>query len=290
MKFALGYANTVPHYDPVAARDLAVAAEESGFESIWTVEHLIWPHAYDSAYPYHRSGKMPGDPSTPIPDSLIWLTWVGAATSRIRLGTGVIILPLHEPLLLAQQAATLDLLTGGRLELGVGVGWLEEEFDAVGVPFGRRGRRTDDHIEAMRRLWASDDAAFDGDFVRFEGVASNPKPVNGTVPIVIGGHSSAAAKRAARLGDGFYPGPDSLDKLSAVLDTMREECERIGRDHDEIEVMSAYPGRLAEDFHQAVATMGALGVDRLIVPVGMVTRPSLEVGMENFKTLARSLD
>ena len=288
MKFALGYANTAPHHEPTAARDLAIAAEESGFESIWTVEHVTWPRAYESSYPYHHSGKMPGEPSSPIPDPLVWLAWVGAATSEIRLGTGVLILPLHEPLLLAKQAATLDYMTGGRLELGVGVGWLEEEFHAVGVPFDRRGQRTDEYIEALRNLWSSDDASYEGGSVSFGSVASNPKPVNGRVPIVIGGHSRAAARRAARFGDGFYPGPASLERLDEVLQALKDECEKAGRDACEIEVMSAYPGRLADDFESAVETMASHGIDRLIVPVGMVTRPSLDSGMETFRSLAAS--
>lgn len=282
MKYGLGYANTIPFTDPVPARDLAQATEEAGFESIWTVEHVIWPHDYDSEYPYHSSGKMPGKPSIPIPDPLVWLTWVAANTTRIRLATGVMILPQRNPLILAKQLATLDHLSGGRVELGVGVGWLEEEFNALGVDFTDRGARANEAIEAMRALWRDDSASYRGESVRFSDVAMNPKPVDGSIPIVVGGESRAAARRAARLGDGYYPGPDSLDKLQSAIDLLREECERAGRDPGEIEITTRFPGRFMEDPDAAVSALGSLGVGRVIVPVYEVTRPDLQTGMSAF--------
>lgn len=282
MKYGLGYANTIPFTDPAPARDLAQAAEGAGFESIWTVEHVIWPHDYDSAYPYHSSGKMPGNPSIPIPDPLIWLTWVAAHTTRIRLATGVMILPQRNPLILAKQLATLDHLSGGRVELGVGVGWLEEEFDALGVSFSDRGARANEAIEAMRALWREDPAGYEGSSVRFSDVAMNPKPITGTIPIVVGGESRAAARRAARLGDGYYPGPDSLDKLASAVELLHEECERAGRDPAEIEITARFPGRFMEKPDAAVSALESLGIDRVMVPVYEVTRPDLETGMTAF--------
>lgn len=282
MKFGLGYANTIPFTDPVPARDLAQAAEGAGFESIWTVEHVIWPHDYDSEYPYHSSGKMPGNPAIPIPDPLIWLTWVAANTTRLRLATGVMILPQRNPLVLAKQLATLDHLSGGRVELGVGVGWLEEEFDALGVSFADRGARANEAIEAMRALWRDDSAGYEGTSVRFSGIAMNPKPVAGSIPIVVGGESRAAARRAARLGDGYYPGPDSLEKLESAIGLLREECELAGRDPSEIEISARYPGRFMEDPDTAISALESLGVGRVIVPVYEVTRPDPETGMAAF--------
>ena len=282
MKFGLGYANTLPFTDPGLARDLSQAAEEAGFESAWTVEHVIWPHAYDSEYPYHSSGKMPGNPSIPIPDPLIWLTWVAAATTTLRLGTGVVILPQRNPVVLAKEVATLDYLSGGRVELGIGVGWLREEFDALGVEFAGRGDRADEMISAMRSLWSEDVAAFQGETVAFSDVAMNPKPVGGSVPIVIGGHSRRAARRAAELGDGFYPGPNSLEGVEQTLADLQAECDAIGRDRSEIEVTIAFPGKFMTDPSVAIDALGGLGVDRIMVPIFEVTRPDLDTGMAAF--------
>src|SRR6476660_6665715 len=154
MKFGLMFANGGPFSEPGLAVGLAQLAEELGFESLWTVEHVVVPTAYASAYPYSPDGRMPGGEDVPIPDPLIWLAYVGGATSTIRLATGILILPQRNPVILAKELATLDRLSGGRVELGVGVGWLREEFDALGVPWERRGARTDEYVAAMRALWA----------------------------------------------------------------------------------------------------------------------------------------
>lgn len=282
MKFGLGYANTIPYTDPGPAQELARAAESAGFDSIWTVEHVIWPDAYNSTYPYHPSGKMPGNPSIPIPDPLIWLTWVAAVTSQIRLVPGVLILPLRNPLILAKEVATLDHLSGGRFSLGVGVGWLEEEFDVLGVEFTGRGRRTDEMLEMMGVLWREDLASYVGNEHTFEDVALNPKPVRKEIPIVVGGNSRAAARRAARYGDGFYPGPDSLESLTRTLRLLVEECEAIDRDPASIDISAAYPGRFMTDPAAAIEEMTDVGVDRIIVPAFEVTRPDLASGMAGF--------
>src|SRR3546814_5774776 len=153
---------------------MAVAAEAAGFESLWTVEHVVVPSGYDSEYPYDPSGKMPGGEELAIPDPLIWLSWVASATSTIRLATGILILPQRNPVVLAKELATLDHLSGGRMELGVGVGWLEEEFAAIGVPFDERGRRTDDHIAAMRALWSEEKATYHSECTNFDDCISRP--------------------------------------------------------------------------------------------------------------------
>jgi probable F420-dependent oxidoreductase len=223
---------------------------------------------------------MLGSPEVPIPDPLIWLTWVASQTSRIRLGTGVMILPLRNPLVLAKELATLDHLSGGRLELGMGVGWLEEEFDAVGVPFSGRGRRSDEIIDSMRMLWADGSASFQGEVFSFADVALNPKPVGGSIPIVVGGQSQAAIRRAVARGDGFYPGPGSLDELKRVVAALHDECAAAGRDPGEIEVSAAYPGRFADDPAMAVEVMGGIGIDRIMVPAYPIARAGIDTGME----------
>lgn len=237
IKVGITFANAGPMAMPEFAASFARGAEAAGFESLWTIEHVLVPAGYESEYPYSRSGKMPGGEDVPMPDPLIWLAWVGARTERIRLGTGILILPQRNPAVLAKSAATVDVLTGGRLMLGVGVGWLEEEFVALGVPFAARGRRTDDYIRAMRALWADHEVSYQGEFVTYDRVKSYPKPHQEPgVPIVIGGHSPAAARRAGRLGDGFFPARGTADELLALYEICHDAARTAGRDPAEIEL------------------------------------------------------
>lgn len=270
MKFCLHFGNAACP-DPADAKRLALAAEAAGFESIIAVEHVVIPTHYTSRYPYSESGRMAGGIEAPRPDPLAWLTYVGALTSRLRLITGVLVLPQRNPLVLAKHLATIDHLTGGRLELGIGIGWLREEFDALGIPWARRGQRTDEYVEAMRVLWDRDDVSFKGDFVSFEGVSCNPKPAQGSVPIIIGGNSLPAIRRAARLGDGYFPatGEASFD-VGGAVHLLRNETEAAGRDPNAIEVMAGCPDCLpgsGKDPLKAVAERAAAGVGRVVLPV-----------------------
>jgi probable F420-dependent oxidoreductase len=274
MKFGLMFANTGPYATAAGAVELARAAEASGFESIWTVEHVIWPEGYSSEYPYSPTGKMPGDPSTPIPDPLIWLSFAAAHTSTVRLATGILILPERNPLVLAKSAATLDVLSGGRFDLGIGVGWLKEEFDALGVPFEDRGARTDDYVAAMRALWSADNASHAGRFAAFEAVSSNPKPASGGVPIIVGGHSKAAARRAGRLGDGFFPGKGSIDELRELFDVARQTAADSGRDPAAIELTAGHAGLFGDDPVGAAQELASIGVSRSIVPAFLLVKGS----------------
>lgn len=231
-KIGIAYANAGPLANPATAAALAEAAEEYGVESLWTVEHVVIPAGYKSEYPYSKSGKMPGGEDVPIPDPLIFLAWLAARTETVKLATGILILPQRNPLVLAKELATLDALSSGRMLLGIGVGWLREEFEAIGVPFETRGRRTDEYVAALREVWSNDVAEFDGEFAKFPALKSNPKPVKGSIPVIVGGHSEAAARRAARIGDGFLPGRNSRH----LIDVMIEEARKLGRDRSEIEV------------------------------------------------------
>jgi probable F420-dependent oxidoreductase len=259
MKFALRYCNTGRYVDAKEAVALAQAAEAAGFESLWTVEHTIVPAGYASAYPYDPSGKMAGGRNDiPLPDPLIWMGYIAAATKRINLATGILILPQHNPVITAKQVATLDHLSGGRILLGVGVGWLEEEFRALGVPFAERGARMDEYIAAMRELWSADAPTFKGRFVAFEGAYCRPQPVNKAVPIIVGGHSEAAARRAGRLGDGFFPARGAPAELIAVA---RKAAQAAGRDPDKLEISASLPDDLSE-----LEAMRKQGVTRVLVP------------------------
>jgi len=282
MKFGVVFANTMGWSEPAGAVEAARAAEAAGFESFWTVEHVIFPDGYQSAYPYSPTGKMPAAPSTPIPDPLIWLSYVAAVTSTLRLATGILILPQRNPLVLAKEVATLDHLSGGRVELGIGVGWLKEEFDALGVPWDARGQRTDEYIEVLRSLWARDHASYSGRFASFTNVSSNPKPAQSSVPIVVGGHSRAAAERAGRLGDGFFPGRGSPAELAESFDIVRQTAAAAGRDPSAIEFSAGHPGIFGDDPVGAVQEMASIGVGRIIVPAFTMMKPSPTEAMEQF--------
>lgn len=224
-----------PVPDGTFAAGFARAAEEAGFESLWLVEHVVMAVEYTSTYPYDPSGRSPFTADVAQPDPLVWLGYVAAATTRIRLATSVIILPQRNPLILAKEAATLDRLSGGRLELGIGVGWVREEAEALGTDFRTRGRRTDEYVAAMRALWREPVASFAGTFVNFGGVVSEPKPLQpGGVPIVVGGHSAAAARRAGRLGDGFFPLVGDPGQLGELRRIVRETADAHGRDPQSI--------------------------------------------------------
>ena len=176
MNFGVAFANIGSYVDPEEAIRLARAAETAGFESIWTVDHVVVPAGYQSTYPYDPSGRLPSGEGTVFPDPLIWLAYVAARTSTLRLGTGILIVPQRNPLVLAKELATLDHLSGGRMVLGVGIGWLEEEFRALGVPFADRVQRTEEAIAAMRALWSEEQASFEGSTVAFTDCFLRPQP------------------------------------------------------------------------------------------------------------------
>ncbi len=260
MKFGLRYCNTGRYVDPERAVELMQAGEAAGFESAWTVEHTVLPEGYESPYPYSPDGKIAGGANDiPLPDPLIWMAYVAARTSTIKLGTGILILPQHNPVITAKQIATLDVMSAGRILIGIGVGWLAEEFDALGVEFASRGARTDEYVAAMRVLWSDDAPTFSGEFVQFKGAYCRPQPVNGTVPIIVGGHSKAAARRAGRIGDGFFPARGISEDL---LQLARTTASENGRDPDALEITASLPPNLEE-----IPALAAQGVDRILVPV-----------------------
>jgi probable F420-dependent oxidoreductase len=251
-------------------REAARVAEEVGLDSVWAVEHVLTPKVVTSPYPYTSDGKLSDIHQAVLCDPVVWLAFMAACSTTLRLGTGIMILPQRNPAYVAKEWATLDRLSDGRAMLGVGIGWLAEEMEAVGVPFGERAPRTEEMIHAIRSLWSNEFSTFDGRWYRWSEMNSNPKPVQQPgVPIVIGGHAPAAARRAARLGDGFFlPGQLSrrigsdLGDLAALLDTMRAECALIGRDPSTIEVTIG-ADRPDSDL---LAQLEELGVHRVVVP------------------------
>src|SRR5215207_3402630 len=211
---------------------VAVAAERFGFATLWSGEHVVMVDYSASRYPYSDDGQIAVPAAADWIDPLIGLSFAAAATSTIGIATGVLLLPEHNPVLVAKQAATLDTLSGGRFSLGIGIGWSRDEFDALGVPFERRAARTAEYVAAMRTLWRDDVASFSGEFVRFDSIRVNPKPIVAKrVPIVLGGNSDAALRRVVDWGDGWYG--FSLDGVSEVaerIDFLNRLCDDSGRD------------------------------------------------------------
>jgi probable F420-dependent oxidoreductase len=245
MKVGLAFASSIA-IDGTQALELCKAAEECGFESVWGGEHVVLPDSIHSKYPYTKDGKIPAEPDTPIPDPLIWLAFAAAAAPTLRLGTCILIVPQRNPLILAKELATLDVLSGGKVELGLGVGWMKEEFDALGVPWERRGKRNDEYIEAMRALWKAHHAEFHGEFVDFEPCTCSPRPVNGNVPIITGGDSDAAINRAARIADGYFPGEGDATKLKELIAKVRNAAEDNGRDPDSIKINAMFAAHMQD--------------------------------------------
>jgi probable F420-dependent oxidoreductase len=262
MKIGLMFANVGPFVMPSMLTHMAKTAENCGFESIWTVEHVVIPKGFKSQYPYSSDGKLPGGEDVPIPDPIVPLAFAAAVTTKLKLATGVVILPQRHPLYLAKQMATLDVLSNGRAMLGVGSGWLKEEFESLGLDFHSRGARTDESIQAMRSLWRDHESSFRGKHFNFGPVKSFPKPLQkGGIPVYVGGHSPAAARRAARYGDGFFPALGESAKLKELFGLVKEECGRRGRNYREIELSCMGVPRL--DFVKSVQD---LGVSRVTIP------------------------
>ena len=278
MKFGLMFANAGPFTFPESLAHLARTAEEVGVESIWSVEHVVIPVGYKSTYPYDPSGRIPMPENIPIPDPLLPLAYAAAVTKTLRLGTGILILPQRHPLYVAKEVATLDVLSNGRAILGIGVGWLKEEFDALGIPFAERAARTSEGVRAIRSLWKPEPEAFDGKFFRWPPLESNPKPVQRPgVPIVVGGHTEMAARRAARYGDGFFPGVGEPAKLKALLAVLRDECKRIGRRPDEIEITAGRTPDL-----DAVRALRDAGVSRIMMAPPAFDPEGITKGLHDF--------
>jgi probable F420-dependent oxidoreductase len=247
--------------DPGWMAAFASHADAVGFESLLAVEHVAVPVGYESRYPYSDTGRMPLPDACELPDPLDLLAWLAARTERLRLGTGILVLPEHHPLQLAKRCATIDRLSGGRLFLGVGVGWMREEVAALGIDPDERGSRTDEGIEALRVIWTEEEPSFAGRHFSFGPVRSQPKPVQERVPILVGGHSSAAARRAGRLGDGFFPlglSGDLLDRRWAQVQSAAVDAGR-----DPAAVSLTLGGLLGDD--AAITDAVQRGAERVVL-------------------------
>lgn len=256
--------------DPAFMAAFAAHLEACGFESLVVVEHTVLMSRYTSVYPYDQSGRVELPADCAVPDPLDLLAFLAGHTRRLGLATGVLVLPNHHPVVLAKRAATVDALSGGRLRLCVGMGWLKEEIEACGADFASRGRRADEQLAVLRLLWQDrpEGADFHGEFFDFGNAMCYPKPLV-HIPIHIGGHSRAAARRAGRLGDGFQPLGVGGAELAELVSLMREEAERCGRDPDALELSL---GHLVTKIDaERAAKLEAHGADRAILAMPPTT-------------------
>jgi probable F420-dependent oxidoreductase len=247
--------------NPAFFVDASVAADELGYESIWLPEHLVFTSAM-SRSPHPGETHPPVPPETPIFDAFAYLSFLAARTAHVRLGTHVYNIGLRHPFVAARAVQTLDIVSGGRVEFGVGASWLEEEWIAAELDFATRGKRVDEAIEICRRLWREPEASFHGEHFSFDGVVFEPKPVQpGGPPIVVGGESRAALRRAARLGDGWIGMGHTVESAAAQIDVLRRELDAQGRGLDGFQVCLGGPIESDAD----VARWESIGVTRLIV-------------------------
>ena len=225
----------LPHVGPLATREgitaFAQLAEELGFDALWVSDHVVVPRSLDSRYPYSRDGSFPVSPDMPLMEPLATLLFAAAVTERVKLGTTVLVIPMRNPIVTAKQLASLDVLSNGRLILGVGAGWMEEEFKMLGVPFERRGARTNEYIRLIKALWTEENPSFEGEFWQIKDVGFSPKPLQQPhPPIWTGGHSAPALRRAGRLGDGWHAVGVSPDTLREQFQEVQRHAEKAGRD------------------------------------------------------------
>lgn len=242
MEFGCVFPNRGPMATPANLGRVADKAEALGYDTVWFSDHIVIPTEVKSFYPYDPSGKMPFNPSEPYWEPLTVIGYVAGRTSRLRLGTSVLILPYRNPIVTAKMLATLDVLSNGRMTLGAGVGWMEEEFKAIGLDtYSRRGAYSDECIRIFRELWTKDNPSFEGEFHQFSNIRCEPRPVQpGGLPIWIGGHTPQAIRRVARLGDGWQPlvqrPPADLPpaEMQEKIAQLRAFAQQAGRDPQRI--------------------------------------------------------
>jgi len=216
--------------------DFARKVEDLGFGSVWAPDHIVIPLDETSQYPYTHDGKFTVSPSDPQLDVLVVLSYIASSTNRLKIGTSVIIIPYRNPILQAKMFSTLDVLSEGRVICGVGVGWFQQEFEALNAPYTERGNATDEYLEILKTLWSSSTPEYEGTHYNFKGIGFEPKPFQGSIPIWVGGHTKRAIRRTVKYGDAWHPTRQTPEYVSKMMDYMNEYCAEIGRSPDEITI------------------------------------------------------
>jgi probable F420-dependent oxidoreductase len=248
VKFGVHLPHIGPFSDGASMIRFARAAEDQGYDSVWGSDHVVFPVSFESKYPYSETGDFPVPGQVPWVEEVTSLAFVAGATSRIRLGTSILVLPYRNPVMNAKTLAAVDVLSGGRLICGVGAGWMQEEAEAMGMPFDDRGRRTDEHIEVLKAIWTMDEATYSGKHYAFSPVRSEPRPVQKPhPPIWVGGHEPGALRRAARYGDGWHAYRLRADEVREKSGYVKQKAEESGRDPTAISLSVRAPLILSDN-------------------------------------------
>lgn len=290
----------LPQLGRQAGRDtllnFAKRIDELGVHSGWVSDHVCWPAELESRYPYTDDGSFPAPNDMAWLDPIGTLQFVAGCTENLRLGTTVLILPYRLPVITAKQLATLDVVSNGRLILGVGVGWMKEEAQVLGMPFDQRGKRSNEQLEIFRSLFTDAEPYYDGVFYQFPRVRFEPKPIQNPVPVWVGGNSQIAFDRVARYGQGFQAAFQSIDVIKEEIDAIRRSCEAIDRDPDDLtmsvrvyldpdsrmEASKSIAGK-PEQMLATIAAMKAIGVTHMVLdPVAPGGIPGRLAAVERF--------
>lgn len=255
----------------VAEKQLTIAqkAESLGFDSIWLADHVVIPTTIKSRYPYNDTGDFPMPADQSFLEPIATMGVLAGATKRVRIGTWVLVLPHRNPIVTAKMFATLDVLSGGRMVLGAGIGWMEEEITLLGAPFKQRSALSDEYLRAMRELWTNSDPHFEGKYVQFSGIKCEPKPLQQPFPVWIGGHSPRAMRRVAELGDGWVAVPKSFAGFKETYEELKKAAAKAGRDMKSIQISigPAYIGSV-DQYVEEMKKYQDLGFDTFFAPVG----------------------
>ena len=292
MKFDLWVPTASPMTTPAMLDALAVGAEERGVSTVWVGEHVVLFEKYASQYPYAADGRIPAPSGTGLLEPMVTLSYLAARTTTVRLGTAMLLLPQRNPVYVAKEVSSLDWLSDGRVDLGVGVGWLKEEFDALNVPWAGRGRRTDEYLSVLRALWCDPTSSYHGETYDLPDCEMYPKPVQQPhPPIHIGGETPAALRRAARQGHGWHAFNRSPAELAAGLAELDGYLREAGRSRDELRItVCPYFNELTPEGVEAYAEAGADAVAALFFAFGEdEVEPTLE-GLEACRLAAACTD
>lgn len=276
-----------PICTPEVIGDIGRRAEEIGLDSIWMGEHVVLFDKTETPYPGSADGKLPVPEGGGMLDTVATFGYLAACTKVLRFGTGITLLPQRNPVYTAKEFTTLDWLTGGRIDFGIGVGWCKEEVEACGYDFSTRGRRCDEILEMMQQLWTEPLAEFHGEFYDLELCRMDPKPLQKPhIPIIVGGHSPAGFKRAAKYGAGWYGFQLDLENTASIITALDAALAEEGRSRDDFELIITPPYRVSVDMVKGYAD---LGVDRLIVHLGSQKQERVDARMKEMELMVESL-
>jgi probable F420-dependent oxidoreductase len=267
VKFGAFYAAVNPYATPEVIAAVGQGCEERGFDSIWVPEHVVLFDEYEARYPYAEDGRFPALPDSGMLEPFGTLSFLAAHTSSVRLATGICLLPQRNPVYTAKEVSNLDYLSGGRFDFGIGVGWCEEEFDVVNVPFADRGKRTDEYIEVLKTLWCDDQSEYHGELYDLPTCVMQPKPVQSPhPPLVFGGESNVAMRRAARVGQGWHTFNRLPADMPALLGKLEGFLADAGRTRDDLVVTaSPYLNGIDADMTEQFAEAGVDQVTALLI-------------------------